>query len=222
MLVPDGGRMPTASYEGIEALSRLRRWIVGFSAAAVAAPASTKSAAKRSSRALDLAVADEGWLDAEPHLRCDEASWSQRSTPRGAHIEARLPQLPGLSACTTTGEQASQRIAELMRGAWPVLSNLSAEQVVAKLAEVREGHLQRAVIASGWSFMFSWDGSLYIFSAQLRPFGRSSSADDWAFLGAVMAGAGVPSKERDCILWTDVTDDEVSGVLKWAWKDVPS
>lgn len=70
--------------------------------------------------------------------------------------------------------------------------------------------------AGSWSFLLSFDArlGLWMFSAQLYPYGRGSVGSDWTFLGKMTAAVGVPDGVREMGLTVETSPNAVH---KWAW-----
>jgi hypothetical protein len=97
------------------------------------------------------------------------------------------------------------------------------EQVALKLKEEAKKKPIGGVIANGWSFGYSLPSAElgYGFSAMLYPKGRSSTTEDWEYLGKVQAlvGMPLPDGKEGFTFFTDVATADPNSVLKWFWPD---
>ena len=101
-------------------------------------------------------------------------------------------------------------------------------QVAMRLKEEARTKKMARVDANGWSFVYSTPeflkaagGQSYGFSAMLQPECRSSTVEDWQYLGAVMGAIGMPSPEDPTLfrLYTDVATADPNSALKWFWDE---
>jgi hypothetical protein len=203
---PDGGRMPEAAYEGREAMDRARKWIIGTTAGATG----NKRFVER----------DSEWIYAPSHGPCEGTWWRQSSTPRGAVIHARLPHIETWTGTAQTDRQAALAMSEFQGDYWELLEDLTAEAIVARLAEIRESKLEKPLLASSLSWMYSFQGTLEIFSCQCRPMGRTTNPEDVEIVQQVLALMGVT--EDSAVMWTDPSLVGSMSVSKWVHRSQAS
>lgn len=98
-------------------------------------------------------------------------------------------------------------------------------QVALALKEQARKTWLAKVFANGWSFGYNQPGGItpgmFGFSAMLQPECRSSTIEDWQYLGAVMGAVGVPLPEGPSrfVYYTDAATADPNSVLKWLWKE---
>lgn len=203
---PDGGRMPEAAYEGREAMDRARKWIIGTTAGA--------TGSKR------FVERDSDWLYAPSHGPCEGTWWRQCSTHRGAVIHARLPLIETWTGTAGSDKQAALIMSEVQGDYWELLEDLTAETIVARLAEIRESKLEAPLMASSMSWMYSFQGRLEILSCQCRPAGRSTQPQDVELLSEVLSMMGIT--EESSVMWTDPSLVGSMSISKWVHHRLPN
>ena len=101
-------------------------------------------------------------------------------------------------------------------------------QVALRLREsaTKNGWMGR-VTANGWSFAYNRPVrgnsamNFYGFSAMLQPKCRSSSVEDWEYLGQVMKAMEMPepTDRSKFLYYTDLATEDPNSVLKWLWNE---
>lgn len=114
----DGGSTPSASYEGREALDRVRRWCIGMLYGHFDAPDE---------------LIDNGWISTPAQGDPEGAWWRQGSSPRGCLVMARLPAMELWTGSCETDLEVGERLVHLQLQMLVHLDELSEEEITGKL-----------------------------------------------------------------------------------------
>lgn len=213
IIYPDGGKTPSRYYTGQDAADRIRRWCIGMGWGMMK---SAGSAGPQPDQA------DPEWFYSPAFGRHEGVEWQQSSINGSCNIRAVVPRAED----TTFGTARTDGIARMSTRHFIASqlrrsTTLSIDEIRERLAQTANHQMSPALLACGFSMRFSYssEDNLYIFSAQLRPVGRTPHDRDWTFISEVARAIGAPPDE-DCALCSLLSPDQNrAGILKWIWRE---